>query len=108
MYYFFIDPATPEIYPLSRHDALPICRGRRHRRGRLPPPLPQSRQEAQEGRPDRRDHVLELIPDRRPPAPPRSEEHTSELQSRQYLACRLLLEKNNEYTSLLEPPTLLA
>src|SRR5947209_14314429 len=27
------------------------------------------------------------------PGPPRSEEHTSELQSRQYLVCRLLLEK---------------
>src|SRR3712207_7043434 len=27
----------------------------------------------------------------------RSEEHTSELQSRQYLVCRLLLEKNNTY-----------
>src|SRR3712207_8902369 len=33
---------------------------------------------------------------RRPePAYPRSEEHTSELQSRQYLVCRLLLEKKN-------------
>src|SRR3712207_7896767 len=30
---------------------------------------------------------------RRPPQPVRSEEHTSELQSRQYLVCRLLLEK---------------
>src|SRR3712207_7001591 len=30
-----------------------------------------------------------------PAARTRSEEHTSELQSRQYLACRLLLEKNN-------------
>src|SRR3712207_1172101 len=29
----------------------------------------------------------------------RSEEHTSELQSRQYLVCRLLLEKKNVYTS---------
>src|SRR3712207_7381234 len=29
----------------------------------------------------------------RPPSAPRSEEHTSELQSRQYLVCRLLLEK---------------
>src|SRR3712207_7819302 len=29
-------------------------------------------------------------------APPRSEEHTSELQSRQYLVCRLLLEKKNK------------
>src|SRR3712207_7630944 len=37
----------------------------------------------------------------------RSEEHTSELQSRQYLVCRLLLEKkkNKEY---IRPPTLFA
>src|SRR3712207_8680957 len=31
----------------------------------------------------------------RRPAPGRSEEHTSELQSRQYLVCRLLLEKKH-------------
>src|SRR3712207_7185191 len=31
-------------------------------------------------------------------ADPRSEEHTSELQSRQYLVCRLLLEKKKNYT----------
>src|SRR3712207_6912221 len=38
----------------------------------------------------------------RPPPCPRSEEHTSELQSRQYLVCRLLLEKKkkNQYTQL--------
>src|SRR3712207_8023228 len=30
----------------------------------------------------------------------RSEEHTSELQSRQYLVCRLLLEKKYSYTIL--------
>src|SRR3712207_7348515 len=30
---------------------------------------------------------------------PRSEEHTSELQSRQYLVCRLLLEKKNKHTA---------
>src|SRR3712207_7615504 len=30
-----------------------------------------------------------------PTSSPRSEEHTSELQSRQYLVCRLLLEKQN-------------
>src|SRR3712207_8148035 len=35
-------------------------------------------------------------PERRGPADPRSEEHTSELQSRQYLVCRLLLEKKNK------------
>src|SRR3712207_8021182 len=33
------------------------------------------------------------------PAPLRSEEHTSELQSRQYLVCRLLLEKKKEPTT---------
>src|SRR3712207_7355689 len=32
-------------------------------------------------------------------APTRSEEHTSELQSRQYLVCRLLLEKKKHYSS---------
>src|SRR3712207_8197835 len=32
---------------------------------------------------------------------PRSEEHTSELQSRQYLVCRLLLEKKTTHVSLL-------
>src|SRR3712207_7496484 len=33
----------------------------------------------------------------------RSEEHTSELQSRQYLVCRLLLEKKNHHPFI--PPT---
>src|SRR3712207_7754078 len=32
--------------------------------------------------------------------PGRSEEHTSELQSRQYLVCRLLLEKKKKYTDI--------
>src|SRR3712207_8890182 len=34
-------------------------------------------------------------------SPYRSEEHTSELQSRQYLVCRLLLEKKKTKTSTL-------
>src|SRR3712207_6989005 len=45
-----------------------------------------------------------------PHAVPRSEEHTSELQSRQYLVCRLLLEKKNYYhlsQDRSEDPTLL-
>src|SRR3712207_7822309 len=43
---------------------------------------------------DHVDHALAaLSPDDR-----RSEEHTSELQSRQYLVCRLLLEKKNRHT----------
>src|SRR3712207_8924193 len=37
--------------------------------------------------------VLRHGPHLRPSSPMRSEEHTSELQSRQYLVCRLLLEK---------------
>src|SRR3712207_8313159 len=37
-------------------------------------------------------------PSRDPGRTPRSEEHTSELQSRQYLVCRLLLEKKKNYT----------
>src|SRR3712207_7496193 len=36
----------------------------------------------------------------------RSEEHTSELQSRQYIVCRLLLEKRNIYSSRPSLPTI--
>src|SRR3712207_8576711 len=39
--------------------------------------------------------LRERQPGRRVEGPQRSEEHTSELQSRQYLVCRLLLEKTN-------------
>src|SRR3712207_8301689 len=35
----------------------------------------------------------------------RSEEHTSELQSRQYLVCRLLLEKKKEHTDQVAGPS---
>src|SRR3712207_8197455 len=85
-FFFFNDTATTEIYTLSLHDALPIWLGRRA----LPPagdpvrpaPSPQ-RRSAHPG--EHRDV----------PRAPRSEEHTSELQSRQYLVCRLLLEKKN-------------
>src|SRR3712207_8372943 len=46
---------------------------------------------------------LGLLPggaDQRLARPSRSEEHTSELQSRQYLVCRLLLEKKNKTNSI--------
>src|SRR3712207_8742439 len=39
---------------------------------------------------------------------PRSEEHTSELQSRQYLVCRLLLEKKTHPTEELHVPSLIS
>src|SRR5215203_7461177 len=69
--FFFNDTATTEIYTLSLHDALPICSVVR--------------------RPPRRQHGSRSLP-----RPSRSEEHTSELQSRQYLVCRLLLQNKNK------------
>src|SRR3712207_7748951 len=85
--FFFNDTATTEIYTLSLHDALPICA--RHRAWRLRAGL-QSRRTAVCGR-----HLglADAVQHRDGHRPCRSEEHTSELQSRQYLVCRLLLEK---------------
>src|SRR3712207_7306107 len=48
--------------------------------------------------PVRRRRARVAPPARRAARQPRSEEHTSELQSRQYLVCRLLLEKKNRRT----------
>src|SRR3712207_7540217 len=94
-FFFFNDTATTEIYTLSLHDALPILgRGRevdsdeslqprRHRRV-----LEDQRDDAVAplGEIEQLGHLRLL----------RSEEHTSELQSRQYLVCRLLLEKKKK------------
>src|SRR3712207_8655487 len=44
------------------------------------------------------DRLRERVDDDRPHGDRRSEEHTSELQSRQYLVCRLLLEKKYHLT----------
>src|SRR3712207_8877454 len=49
-----------------------------------------------EGRTGRMKRVI-LLPGRDPGRTGRSEEHTSELQSRQYLVCRLLLEKKTHH-----------
>src|SRR5437868_14523134 len=73
-FFFFNDPATTEIYTLSLHDALPIWK------------IPQ---------------VCQIQSRRRSCNGPggtlrRSEEHTSELQSRFDLVCRLLLEKKKK------------
>src|SRR3712207_8698940 len=96
--FFFNDTATTEIYTLSLHDALPIS-PRRHggRRGRAVPQLrPPVGAVAlgRRARPDRQHGRLE---------PVRSEEHTSELQSRQYLVCRLLLEKKKNKNHYMFP-----
>src|SRR2546426_6319884 len=91
-FFFFNDTATTEIYTLSLHDALPICRSRPQRRlhRRTAPRhhrLPQLRQPRAAG------GVLSV-----PGGLPRhrSEEHTSELQSPCNLVCRLLLEKKKK------------
>src|SRR3712207_8216661 len=91
LFFFFNDTATTEIYTLSLHDALPILDGdERDQRG-------EDREEGEEGDPAGDDrHVVGLVLGPGPLEdllPARSEEHTSELQSRQYLVCRLLLEK---------------
>src|SRR5690349_24090320 len=77
-FFFFNDTATTEIYTLYLHDALPILRDR-SRPSRTPLP----RRSCRSRRPRRCTRG-------------RSEEHTSELQSRRDLVCRLLLEKKKK------------
>src|SRR3712207_9046595 len=91
--FFFNDTATTEIYTLSLHDALPILPG--DRRLRRPPDAGPRVHRAPAARPARR-RQAGCAPDLARRAVGRSEEHTSELQSRQYLVCRLLLEKKNK------------
>src|SRR3712207_8889217 len=96
--FFFNDTATTEIYTLSLHDALPIF------------DQVDGDAEVDVGRLDDDRLAVHLgvrvvhhrllaqrldqrVPDQVGEADLRSEEHTSELQSRQYLVCRLLLEK---------------
>src|SRR3712207_8335778 len=93
--FFFNDTATTEIYTLSLHDALPICRTRRGRRRCRPRPWPSS-PVRRSGHPPGGFAGRPRVPSAR--RPPRSEEHTSELQSRQYLVCRLLLEKKKTFS----------
>src|SRR5436190_6628343 len=64
-----------------------------HLARRLPPPRHPPPQNPQHPRPPHRPHRLHLRP------PPRSEEHTSELQSHSDLVCRLLLEKKKKNKS---------
>src|SRR2546429_2868070 len=78
LFFFFNDTATTEIYTLSLHDALPIYLRSAARRV------------DDHGALRYVDDALEIHPDS---LLHRSEEHTSELQSRLHLVCRLLLEK---------------
>src|SRR3712207_8472549 len=88
--FFFNDTATTEIYTLSLHDALPIYAHQR-RAGVLHDRPHVGEVEVDE--PRDRDQVGDALDALAQDVVGRSEEHTSELQSRQYLVCRLLLEK---------------
>src|SRR2546429_1256434 len=89
IFFFFNDTATTEIYTLSLHDALPISSSRSARRaGRT------SSARASRPRTSRSGAAPSSSGTRSTPSR-RSEEHTSELQSRLHLVCRLLLEKKN-------------
>src|SRR5947209_10779129 len=81
IFFFFTDTAPTEIYTLSLHDALPISGG-----GQFGHTLDDwgHRFVCMNS-----NHIRQVVL-------PRSEEHTSELQSRQYLVCRLLLEKKKK------------
>src|SRR5438309_8708036 len=79
--FFFNDTPTTEIYTLSLHDALPICR----HLGRTQKHASRCRALSLRG--------ARTAPGDSAPLGQRSEEHTSELQSQFHLVCRLLLEK---------------
>src|SRR2546422_10417832 len=91
LFFFFNDTATTEIYTLSLHDALPISNGGAE---------PRAARTTSSGSRSARASAAESCSGERSIAGPRSEEHTSELQSRLHLVCRLLLEKKkNESTT---------
>src|SRR2546422_585278 len=88
-FFFFNDTATTEIYTLSLHDALPISRDSHSRI--LPAPRSPVTQTSSVGVSVRARASFSWMGATSRPS--RSEEHTSELQSRLHLVCRLLLEK---------------
>src|SRR3712207_8630400 len=94
VFFFFNDTATTEIYTLSLHDALPIferaIEGPHGGAGRAAARAGAAGEQHHLGR---RVWLVDLL--RQDVL--RSEEHTSELQSRQYLVCRLLLEKKKHH-----------
>src|SRR2546421_1934303 len=88
-FFFFNDTATTEIYTLSLHDALPIYDAL---------PISSRRRHTRSDRKSTRlnsshDQISYAVFCLRSEERRRSEEHTSELQSRSDLVCRLLLEK---------------
>src|SRR5207249_8610173 len=106
-YFIFNDTSTTEIYTLSLHDALPISRmeigedlihqtnqiqARRHAADRPGEDVIEHQSRDRELRQHRAHGLFHDAVH----AAARSEEHTSELQSRFDLVCRLLLEKKKK------------
>src|SRR3712207_8368704 len=99
-FFFFNDTATTEIYTLSLHDALPILKTNKAAvnyeknifyiatERTLTSYLYELKDNASTA--TATDNIVY----------DRSEEHTSELQSRQYLVCRLLLEKKQKRSEI--------
>src|SRR2546429_4095399 len=88
LFFFFNDTATTEIYTLSLHDALPIS---------ISPGTPWNSPKLPVT-PRRGSWLIRAVPIRWiENSWRRSEEHTSELQSRLHLVCRLLLEKKKHF-----------
>src|SRR5205823_14316113 len=101
IFFFYTNPATPDIYTLSLHDALPICPviiDVDFGAGCLddfPDDLATRADDLTDLvlRDRNRGDARRVLADLAASAGQRSEEHTSELQSLAYLVCRLLLEK---------------
>src|SRR5256886_4095132 len=104
IFFFFNDPAPPEISTLSLHDALPICL-ESHLSPKSTTTYWPSLEVIRRSTPPARSRrfLAKLVASCGANSPPmsaarsremkRSEEHTSELQSQSNLVCRLLLEK---------------
>src|SRR5207253_8382295 len=103
---YFATTTTPSIYPLSLHDALPIspssAPAARNPSGPAEPPTPSTIRPAATATaavnaPPSSSSTSDTFDSGDPSLRAwRSEEHTSELQSRGHLVCRLLLEKKKK------------
>src|SRR5436305_10446713 len=94
IFFFFTAPSTADIYTLSLHDALPICFWRHAERA---PRFARRAASAVAG------PLVRAATKNAEAAEIRSEEHTSELQSRPHLVCRLLLEKKKKKKKIKQP-----
>src|SRR2546429_925878 len=106
LFFFFNDTATTEIYTLSLHDALPICDHDLARRGCVRGRhVAEPDADVEHRRQGARRDLAAAFDRHAVTRDRRSEEHTSELQSRLHLVCRLLLEKKKSNTTARPTPS---